>query len=167
MTLKIVSGGQTGVDQAGLEAAVELGLDFGGWAPHGWIAENGMVPAPYRGRMKEHPDCGSRGRNYRTRTLANIRDSQATLILVERLPLEGGTKLTNDFAASIGRSHRVVNIALDSAKADAEKWLDEILSGARALVLNIAGPRESKAPGIQVRARAFLTEVLRSVLDHG
>ena len=42
--IKIVSGGQTGVDRGALEAAVALGLDFGGWAPHGWIAEDGTIP---------------------------------------------------------------------------------------------------------------------------
>ena len=92
--VKIVSGGQTGVDRGALEAAVALGLDFGGWAPHGWIAEDGTIPAQYRERMQEHPSMGGRARDYRERTKANVRDSHATLILVDSLPLSGGTKLT-------------------------------------------------------------------------
>ena len=77
--VKIVSGGQTGVDRGALEAAVALGLEFGGWAPHGWIAEDGLVPAQYRERMQEHPSMGGRARDYRERTKANVRDSHATL----------------------------------------------------------------------------------------
>ena len=71
---KIVSGGQTGVDRGALEAAVALGLEFGGWAPHGWIAEDGTVPEQYRERMQEHPSMGGRARDYRERTKANVRD---------------------------------------------------------------------------------------------
>lgn len=75
--IKIVSGGQTGVDQGALEAAVELGLEFGGWAPHGWLAEKplGAIPEAYRAAMREYPDQGSNAQNYRERTKANVRGS--------------------------------------------------------------------------------------------
>ena len=92
--IKIVSGGQTGVDRGALEAAVALGLNFGGWAPHGWIAEDGTIPEQYREKMQEYPSMGGRAQDYRERTKANVRDSHATLILVDSLPLSGGTKLT-------------------------------------------------------------------------
>ena len=170
MNIKIVSGGQTGVDQAGLEAAVELGIDFGGWAPHGWMAEkwpregggpeNGLVPSRYRAMMREYQDCGSRADNYRERTKANIRDSHATLILVDALPLNGGTKLTEDTAVSLMRSHKVIVLGAANAKSEALAWLRQFLGLSSALVLNVAGPRESKSPGIQARAKAFLKEVL-------
>ncbi|MBR4259250.1 MAG: hypothetical protein IKQ17_09475, partial [Kiritimatiellae bacterium] len=107
LILKIVSGGQTGVDRGALEAAVALGLEFGGWAPHGWIAEDGTVPEQYRERMQEHPSMGGRARDYRERTKANVRDSHATLILVDSLPLSGGTKLTENTAVAMMRSHKV------------------------------------------------------------
>jgi len=110
--------------------------------------------------MKEYPDQGSNAQNYRERTKANVRDSHATLILVEQLPLEGGTKLTNDFAVSIGRSHRVIDMSAANAKKDALDWLRKFLGMSSALVLNVAGPRESKSPGIQARAKAFLSELL-------
>ena len=85
MNIKIVSGAQTGVDQGALEAAVQLGLEFGGWAPARWLAEKplGAIPEAYRAAMKEYPDQGSNAANYRERTKANVRDSHATLILVE------------------------------------------------------------------------------------
>ncbi len=82
---------------------------------------------------------------------ANVRDSHATLILVEKLPLEGGTKLTRDFAASIGRSHHVVDMSAANAKEDALAWLRQFAGMSSALVLNVAGPRESKSPGIQAK----------------
>jgi len=169
--VKIVSGGQTGVDRGALEAAVALGLEYGGWAPARWLAERGgrgatalpEVPACYRDKMREYPDQGSNAANYRARTKANVCDSQATLILVEKLPLEGGTKLTNDFAASIGRSHCVVDMSAANAKEDALAWLRNFLGLSSTLVLNVAGPRESKSPGIQAKAKSFLSEVLREV----
>ena len=111
--LKIVSGGQAGVDRGALlEAAVRLGLEFGGWAPHGWLAEKplGAIPEAYRAAMREYPDQGANAQNYRERTKANVRDN---------------------------------------AKEDALAWLRQFLGVSSAHVLNVAGPRESKSPGIQ------------------
>ena len=88
MKFKIVSGGQTGVDRAGLEAAIALGLPYGGWVPKGRLAEDGVVPLKYVG-MQEHTSS-----NYAVRTKANVRDSDATLIIAPSLPLSGGTMLT-------------------------------------------------------------------------
>ena len=75
MNIKIVSGGQMGVDQGALEAAAQLGLEFGGWAPARWLAEKplGAIPEAYRGAMREYPDQGSNAQNYRERTKANVR----------------------------------------------------------------------------------------------
>ena len=161
--VKIVSGGQTGVDRGALEAAMTLGLDFGGWAPHGWIAEDGTIPAQYRERMQEYPSMGNRTQDYRERTKANVRDSHATLILADSLPLSGGTKLTEDTAVAMMKSHKVVAMSAANAKDDALKWLRQFLGMSSALVLNVAGPREPKAPGIQARAKAFLEELLLEV----
>ena len=158
--VKIVSGGQTGVDRGALEAAISLGLDFGGWAPHGWIAEDGTVPMKYRERLQEHPSVGGKAQNYRERTRANVRDSHATLIFVDSLPLSGGAKLAADAAVSMMRSHKVIAMSTANAKDDALKWLRQFLGMSSALVLNVAGPRESKAPGIQARAKTFLEELL-------
>lgn len=162
--MKIVSGGQTGVDQGALEAALALGFEIGGWAPHGWLAEKplGAIPEIYRAAMREYSDCGSNAQNYRERTKANVRDSHATLILAERLPLEGGTKLTRDFALSIRRSHHVVDLSAANAKKDALGWLRQF-DDPKSLILNVAGPRESKAHGVQAKTRAFLLEVLREL----
>ena len=101
MKFKIVSGGQTGVDRAGLEAAIALGLPYGGWVPKGRLAEDGVVPLKYAG-MQEHTSS-----NYAVRTKANVRDSDATLIIAPSLPLSGGTMLTLRTAERLHRPHHV------------------------------------------------------------
>ena len=70
------SGAAQGADKEALEAAVWQGLEFGGWAPHGWLAEKplGSIPEAYRAEMREYPDQGSNAQNYRERTKANVRD---------------------------------------------------------------------------------------------
>ena len=50
-----------------------------------------------------------------------------------------------------------------NAKEDALGWLRQFLGMSSALVLNVAGPRESKSPGIQAKTKAFLFEVLWQV----
>ena len=102
--LKIVSGGQTGVDQGALEAALGLGLVWGGWVPKGWRAENGTVPEQFRARMQEHASA-----NYIVRTRQNVADSHATLILTDAYPLSGGTQRTRDFCMNMMKSHFVVS----------------------------------------------------------
>jgi len=70
--VKIVSGGQTGVDRGALEAADALGLDFGGWAPHGWIAEDGTIPVQFQAKMQAHPSMGGKAKDYRERSQAAV-----------------------------------------------------------------------------------------------
>ena len=151
--LKIVSGGQTGVDRAGLDAAIWLGVRYGGWVPRGRIAEDGHVPPKYDG-MKEFPEGG-----YRARTKANVRDSDATLIVVANDPLSGGTKLTADTAREQGRPVFVMRLEEAGDYSACYRWLKSTLRKRHA-VLNIAGPRESTCPGIYERALTFLRDVL-------
>ena len=160
--LKIVSGGQTGVDQGALEAAVDFGVDWGGWVPKGWRAENGTVPEQFRARMQEHASA-----NYIVRTRQNVADSHATLILTDAYPLTGGTLRTRDFCMNMMKSHFVVSFGEADAVGKVRKWLGQFFAVAHPVpfVLNVAGPRESKAPGIQSRTRIFLTEVLGGMLE--
>ena len=152
--IKIVSGGQTGVDRAGLDAAIALGLPYGGWVPSGRMAEDGVVPPIYEG-MEEYSTPG-----YPARTKANVRDSDATLILVESLPLSKGTALTLRTAENIRKPHKVVCINAEGAVEETQAWLETFQELSRPLVLNIAGPRESGCPGIQARGKEFLMKVL-------
>jgi hypothetical protein len=153
MVERIVSGGQTGVDRGALDAALALGIACGGWCPAGRRAEDGTVPAPYPLTETAEPD-------YAVRTRLNVRDSDATLILLTG-PLEGGTALTRRLAAEAGRPCRVVDLDAPPPASELHAWL----GGAAVRVLNVAGPRESQRPGIQERARAYLTAALGAAAE--
>lgn len=147
--MKIISGGQTGVDRASLDVAIELGIAHGGWCPLGRLAEDGRIPDRYLLRETDSPD-------YADRTERNVLDSDATLILF-RGRCSGGTELTRWHAVRHGRPHLAVNLESAMQAADIRRWLDEN----RVETLNVAGPRESYNPGIGAAARDFLLNVLR------
>lgn len=140
---RIVSGGQTGVDRAGLDVAIALGLDHGGWCPAGRLAEDGSVPSRYELRETESSD-------YPARTKQNVIDSDATLILFEQ-ELKGGTRLTKRFCRELEKTHRVAEINPESISG-VQQWFIE----QQPEILNIAGPRESTYPGIYDRAFEYL-----------
>ncbi len=145
---KIISGGQTGVDRAALDVALQRGIPCGGWAPKGRRAEDGPIPERYP--LGETP-----GEDYEERTRLNVRDSDATLIHTMGLP-QGGTLLTIEEAQALGRPYLVVD--LDHAPDPYLAALCLRQSGAG--VLNIAGPRVSSSPGIHQTASRFLEAVL-------
>lgn len=143
----IVSGGQSGVDRAALDAALALGLPVGGWCPRGRRAEDGVIAPRYP--LRETPD-----RDYEQRTEWNVRDADATLIL-HRGTLSRGTGLTADLARGAGRPLLIRDLGRPHDQSSVAEWLMRN----RVAVLNCAGPRESNAPGIQREAQAYL-EVL-------
>ena len=145
---RIVSGGQTGVDRAALTVAIELGIEHGGWCPKGRRAEDGAIPDCFAMQELDSTD-------YSARTIRNIIDSDATLILHVG-PLTGGTALT----ASAARQHNRPLLKIDlSEPCDAAK-VREWLAAHQIKILNIAGPRESTCPGVFERSSAFLKRVL-------
>ncbi len=145
---KIVSGGQTGVDRAALDVALELGIGCGGWCPRGRRAEDGRIPRRYP--MRETPSQA-----YEARTRLNVGDSDATLILIHGQPT-GGTALTIDIARELGRPLLVADPDDPAAGETVMQWLvaNHVVS------LNVAGPRESIEPGIYGQAAAFLKRLL-------
>ena len=147
MIEKIVSGGQTGVDRAALDVARELGLPCGGWCPKGRKAEDGPIASRYP--LQETPSD-----DYAQRTVWNVRDSDGTLILTRGQPTEG-TALTIEVAGRQGKPHLVMDLNEQPDRATVRAWT--IMHRIR--VLNIAGPREEKSPGIYVQASQFLREV--------
>ena len=140
---RIVSGGQTGVDRAALDVALELGIPCGGWCPKGRRAEDGLIPEAYP--LNESPTA-----NYAERTALNVKDSDGTLIL-SRGPLRGGTALTKTFAERYRRPYLVVELR-DATPQLIHEWLSE--NSIR--ILNVAGPRETSQPGITRQAATFL-----------
>jgi hypothetical protein len=143
-----MSGGQSGVDRAALDVALEADLAHGGWCPRGRLAEDGVIPSRYR--LKE---TGSS--NHAQRTEWNVRDADATLILVNGTPT-GGTAYTIEMARSLAKPYRIVQIEDKGAPREIRRWLDR--GGFSAL--NIAGPRESTSPGIYAAAKALLSAAL-------
>ena len=136
---KIVSGGQTGVDRASLDAALAAGVPCGGWCPRGRRAEDGPIPERYP--LTETPR-----RDYAERTEWNVRDSDGTLVLVSG-KASGGTALTIALTEKLGRP--CIAVAPETDPAALRAWLGRH----QVAVLNVAGPRESEAPGIHGRAR--------------
>jgi hypothetical protein len=144
---RVVSGGQTGVDRAALDAARAAGLAIGGWCPRGRRAEDGRIPPEYP--LEETPSP-----RYPERTGWNVRDSGATLVLARGAP-RGGSALTVRLAEAAGRPLLVVDLAVAPDPAAVVGWLAAHLVE----VLNVAGPRESENPGIGAQARRFLEAV--------
>jgi hypothetical protein len=144
--LKILSGGQTGVDRAALDVARELRLPHGGWCPRGRRSEDGPIPDIYA--LRETPES-----RYEQRTEWNVRDADATLILY-RVELSGGTGFTFQCVRSLGRSHALVDLAEGPDPTALRDWV------ASFGVVNVAGPRESREPGIYDEARRYLLDLL-------
>ncbi|HPW55396.1 MAG: putative molybdenum carrier protein [Thermoanaerobaculaceae bacterium] len=144
----IIAGGQTGVDRAALDAALELGFRCGGWCPRGRKAEDGRIPMCYP--LRETPDA-----DYRSRTEWNVRDADATLVLVWG-PGSGGTQLSINLAQWLDKPLLVVDLAVDPNPEEVRAWLAS--GGFESL--NVAGPRESSSPGIHRLAHAFLLAAL-------
>lgn len=151
--LRVRSGGQTGADRGGLDAAIDLGLDYGGWAPRGLRSEDGRIPEPYASRMRE-----TEGSEYATRTRFNVRDSHGTLLVSFAELLTGGSASTARCARRMGRPCRHLVLSDPLPEVAVQRALDWLRDHAIE-VLNIAGPRESKEPGIQAAARRALVPI--------
>lgn len=132
---RIISGGQSGADIAGLDWAISHNVDHGGWCPKGRRSENGSIPAHYL--LGETPFS-----NYLQRTEWNVRDSDATVVFTLTDKLDGGSKRTSQFADKLHRPW------LHFRPGVHPKCLAQFLSRHKVTTLNIAGKRETSAPGV-------------------
>ncbi|MEM7462500.1 MAG: putative molybdenum carrier protein [Pseudomonadota bacterium] len=153
--MKVISGGQTGVDTAALEAAIKLGCSYGGWVPKGRLNENGVISSKYHGlRETSSADVGER-------TVLNVRDSDALLVLTDGNH-SGGTQLAIQEAEKL-RIPTCIIVMEEGAETDASQRIMEFLRDTNPNKVNIAGPRESEAPGIEIRAKSVLEKALVSI----
>jgi hypothetical protein len=147
---RIVSGGQTGVDRAALDVAIKLGIPHGGWVPKGRLAEDGPLPEAYR--MRETPSA-----IYSERTEKNVIDSDGTLI-ISRGELSGGSEATREMALKHERPWLHIDLSRTSAFLSAVRITDW-LRAHRIRILNVAGSRASKDPGIYNDTLSILESV--------
>ena len=154
MLQKIISGGQTGADQAALDFAIARGIPHGGWCPRGRLAEDGHIPLCYQLSETPSPD-------YAQRTESNVRDSGGTVIFSIAASLTGGSAWTVELA---GRYHKpCLHLSRErDGEAAAGKLLD-FLRVNKIEVLNVAGPRHSQEPEVA----QFVQEVLERSLQPG
>ena len=152
MITKIISGGQTGVDRAALDLAIQIDLPHGGWVPKGRRAEDGPIASTYS--LREMPTS-----DYAARTERNVLESDGTLI-ISRGPLAGGSTLTRDLSEKHRRPHLHIDIGgatLFSAAIAINDWVTDL----HIRVLNVAGPRASEDPEIYRDAKRLLESAVR------
>lgn len=151
MIRKLISGGQTGVDQGALDFALDNGIECGGFCPKGRKCETGKIPDRY-------PLIELEGYNYKTRTRKNIQESDGTLILLKEGKIDRGTSLTLTLCYVFNKPFLLLDMDYDYnlLKSNCKKWL-----GLHQInVLNVAGSRESQAPGIQKETRELLPFIM-------
>lgn len=157
MITKVVSGLQLGADCAGSDAAIFLDIESSGWVPLGAFNEGGKIPLSYSFQETLH-------RDYKERTLWNVRDSDATIIFSYG-KLTGGSAYTVKCCESLGKEYLYIDLAKFNIDSELERlriikkiknWFGRIEPN----VLNVAGSRESKFPGIYIKVRHLMVEAL-------
>jgi len=155
---KIISGGQTGVDQAALRAAQKSGLACGGWCPPERLCDSGIIPSNFRlQETLEERSAAAPDIPRSLRTEWNVRDSDATLILQPSEIQDPGTEWTTRCAARYGRLAFTCDPFDPQVLTKVVAWLD----GLAVHTLNIAGPSERTFPGIGSRTYDVLLEAFK------
>ena len=152
MIEKIISGGQTGADQAALDAAIKLGIPHGGWIPKGRITENGSLPQD-KYNLKEMPT-----ESYPERTVKNIQDADGTLILSHGL-LTGGSEYTRKMALELKQPMLHIDLS-QKTRFDAAVQINNWIVEHDIKTLNVAGPRASKDSRIYQATLDIIESVL-------
>lgn len=146
--LKIITGGQTGVDQGALDFALDSNFECGGYCTKGRKSELGTIPYKY-------PLTEIESEEYVDRTRKNVIESDGTVILKDSVKMKEGTLETIKFCKGLSRPYIIINIDEDIDKSDFQKWLEQN----KIKILNIAGNRESENPGIRGKSYLFLVRL--------
>lgn len=147
MSIKIISGGQTGVDRAALDVAIELKIEIGGFCPKGRLAEDGIINENY-------PLSETKTNFYQERTRKNIDIADGVLIITINKELKGGTLLCYEYAKRKNKKVTIINLNENQAGniTKLKTWIDKN----NIKTLNIAGNRESNSKGIYIVTKDFL-----------
>jgi hypothetical protein len=154
--VKIVSGGQTGVDRAALDVALKRGVQCDGWCPAGRLDEFGKIPDQY---PVQELEIGG----FAERTLQNVKDSDGTVIIYPG-KLSGGTQQTVRFCVELQQPYQLIDASKISAE-DGAKLISDFVCKNKIDILNVAGPRQSewsKGYNYTCRALDFLIASLMS-----
>jgi hypothetical protein len=135
--VKIISGGQTGVDRAALDIAIKHRIDCGGWCPTGRLDEVGRIPDRYPLKELEHG-------GFTERTLQNVKDSAGTVIIYSG-KLCGGTEQTLRFCVEQQRPHELIDASKISTE-EAARSIANLVRKHKIDILNVAGLRQSEWP---------------------
>jgi hypothetical protein len=140
MLKRIISGGQTGSDRAGLDVAMERGIDHGGWCPAGRKASDGEIPERYR--LQETEEA-----TYPPRTERNVKEADATVIFFRGPKMSAGCALTKRLCEKHEKPYVLVDIAINNER-DSACIVRHLIGEHGVSTLNVAGSRENKSPGI-------------------
>jgi len=151
MLEKIISGGQTGVDRAALDVAIENNLSHGGYCPKGRIAEDGKIDDVY-------DLIELKTKSYVIRTKKNVEESDGTLIFIFANLMGPGTKLTK--ITTIARNKPLLIIDLSKEIDKNLELVVEWIQDNNIKIVNVAGSRESKIPGIYLKTYQFIYLIL-------
>jgi hypothetical protein len=135
--VKIISGGQTGVDRAALDAALKNAIECGGWCPAGRLDEFGTIPEGY-------PVKELKQGSFAERTMRNVKDSDGTLIVFSEEP-RGGTQFTLECCKELQRPHKIIDASKASVEEAAQATADFVREN-NIGILNVAGPRQTEWP---------------------
>jgi len=145
--ITIISGGQTGVDRAALDFALDHQIKCGGWCPKGRTAEDGKIPCKY-------PLIETSSKDYAVRTQKNVELSDGSLIIYDQI-FDQGTSLTMHYCKKKNKPCLVIQLSGENNKEIIHHWL----KNKNINILNIAGPRESNEQGIYSRTHKLLETV--------
>lgn len=140
---RIISGGQTGADRAGLETAKALGITTGGTAPKHYMTEDGPDPSLKDFGLVESPYTG-----YTNRTRQNVEDADLTVIFGQ---MSGGS------ATTIRECLAVCKPYLSNPTPET---LASHINHRHVRVLNVAGNRRSKNPKVATQVAQVLTQTV-------